>query len=204
MDDRKKTLVKYFKPPTASFILKHILENNILLKFTPVRASKRGDYRPPQNNNPHIITLNVDYNKHRMLITWIHEYAHLLNWNENKNNVKPHGIEWKEKFRFVLLDAMSLNLFPPDIDKELYFQFLNKGTFTGQANTALEKALHKHDDIKSLILNDLPEGSIFKLKNSMTFTKGKKLRKRYECTEFNSKRKYTVHGFAEVELISQQ
>ncbi len=204
MDERKKVLVKYFNPPTASFILKHILENNVFLKFTPTRTSKRGDYRPPQKGNTHIITLNVDYNKHRMLITWIHEYAHLLNWNENKNSVKAHGIEWKEKFRFVLLDAMSINLFPPDIDKELYFQFLNKETFTGQANTALEKILHKYDDIKSLILNDLPEGAVFKLKNGMLFTKGKKLRKRYNCTELNSKRLYTVHGFAEVEIISQQ
>jgi len=204
MDERKETLKKYFNQKTSSFILKHILENKIFLKFTPVRTTKRGDYRPPQNGNPHIITLNVDYNKHRMLITWIHEYAHLLNWIENKNRVKPHGVEWKEKFRFVLLDAMSLNLFPPDVDKELYFQFLNKETFTGQANTALEKVLHKYDDIKSLILNDLPYGTKFKLKNGLVFIKGEKLRKRYKCIECNSNREYTVHGFAEVELISQQ
>jgi len=201
MNESEKVLRKYFNQKATSFILKQVIDNNVFLKFTPKRVSKRGDYRPPQNGNPHTITLNVDYNRHRMLITWIHEYAHLLNWIENKNTVKPHGIEWKGKFRFVLLDAMSLNLFPPDIDKELYFQFLNKNTFTGQANSALEKILHKYDEIKSLILNDLPEGAKFRLKNGMTFIKGKKLRKRYKCIEQQTKNEYTVHGFAEVELI---
>jgi hypothetical protein len=203
MEEKRKILEKYFTPQMSLFILNQITENNVLLKLTPKRVGKRGDYRPHKKGNGHIITLNVDFNKYRMLITWIHEYAHLLNWNENKNRVKPHGVEWKEKFRFVLLDAMALNLFPPDIDRELYLQFLKKETFTGQANTALENALRKYDNTESLILNDLPDGSRFKTKNGMIFTKGKKLRKRFECVEEKTQRKYTVHGFAEVELISQ-
>lgn len=201
MKNRFQVLEKYFGKKYSSFILKHITEYNIELKFTPERASKRGDYRPAMNGLPHRISLNKDPNKYRMLLTWIHEYAHLLNWEENKNRVKSHGIEWKEKFRFVLLDSMSLNLFPPDIDKQLYIQFLKKETFTGQANTALEKTLHKYDEINSLILNDLPLGAKFKIKNGLTFIKGEKLRKRYKCIEENSGRTYTVHGFAEIELL---
>lgn len=204
MNENELILRKYFSNETSLFILKHIIENKITVKFTPARLSKRGDYRPPQNGNGHIISLNVDYNRHRMLITWIHEYSHLLNWLDNNNRVKPHGVEWKNKFRYVLLDAMSINLFPPDIDKELYAQFLKKESFTGQANTSLEKALHKYDKIESLILNDLPFGAKFKLKNGLSFTKGEKLRKRYKCKEISSSKTYTVHGFAEVEIIPQQ
>jgi small nuclear ribonucleoprotein (snRNP)-like protein len=201
MQNIKLTLENYFDKDISDFINGHLNENNVYLKITKERISKRGDYRPPQFGEAHKITLNFDKNKYRMLITWIHEYAHLLNWIENKNTVNPHGVEWKEKFRFVLLDAMSKNLFPSSIDKELFMQFLNKENFTGQANTSLETELHKYDQNYNLILNDIPKGTKFTLKNGMMFVKGEKLRKRYQCKELISGKNYTVHGFAEIQIL---
>jgi len=202
MNESYKILQKYFTTEMSSFIIKQIDEHNIYLKITPERLSKRGDYKHPYNGLPHQISLNKDDNKYRMLLTWIHEYAHLLTWVKYKNIVKAHGIEWKNSFRFVLLDAMTINLFPADIDKQLYLQFLKKETFTGQINTELETVLRKYDNITSLILNEIPLGTKFKIKNGMIFLKGEKLRKRYKCIEINTGKVYTIHGFADVEIIN--
>jgi small nuclear ribonucleoprotein (snRNP)-like protein len=80
-------------------------------------------------------------------------------------------------------------------------QFLNKENFTGQANTSLETELHKYDQNYNLILNDIPKGTKFTLKNGMMFVKGEKLRKRYQCKELISGKNYTVHGFAEIQIL---
>ena len=45
---------------------------------------------------------------------------------------------------------------------------------------------------------DLPEGARFRLRNGMTFIKGPRLRKRFQCREVMSMRTYSVHPLAEV------
>lgn len=198
MKNTVKILEKYFPVQAVSFVTKVLEDNKLTIKFTKVRVSKRGDYRPPVYSDVHIITLSFDTNKYQVLLTFLHEYAHLLTWNKYKNSVLAHGKEWKREFQSVLLDAISLKLFPEDIEQAIFEQYLSKETFSAQHNTNLDNILRKYDTQKKTLVEDVPVGEIFTLSNGMSFIKGEKLRKRYKCVELKTKKVYTIHAFAEV------
>lgn len=66
-------------------------------------------------------------------------------------------------------------------------------------DTALMKVLKKYDiDSDYIHLEDIPEKSIFRLRNGRSFIKGEKIKKRFKCTEIESKKYYLVSPVAEV------
>ncbi len=198
MEQYKNILKEYLPEKSVDFVLSLILKHKLQIKFTAPRLTKYGDYRPPIHRNYHLITLSYNSNKYHVLLTFLHEYAHLLTWIKYKNTVKPHGKEWKDMFRSILLDAIAADIFPEDIKIAIFKQYLQKEAYSAQHNTFLDDVLLKYDTKQSLLVKDVPEGNKFVLKNGMTFIKGEKLRKRYKCINIANKKEYTVHGFAEV------
>ena len=72
------------------------------LKITRTRQSKVGDFTGKKDSRYQRITLNQDLNPYLFLVTYIHEYAHLLVFLRHGNRVDPHGQEWKDEFRHVM------------------------------------------------------------------------------------------------------
>ena len=62
----------------------------------------------------------------------------------------------------------------------------------------LYKCLRDFDNRKIITISDIDKGEIFILKNGKRFVKGEKLRKRFKCQEYSSKKIYLVHPLAEV------
>ncbi len=182
-----------------------LTRHKVILKITRKRTTKLGDYRAPHKGSGHRISINSDLNKFSFLVTLIHELAHLNTFEKFKRKVKPHGAEWKNEFRNLMVRYIEKKVFPEEIIFALN-NYLENPAASSCTDTLLLKALckfdYKKDSDKLIHLEDIPEGSVFSLsKRSKTFRKGKKLRKRFLCQDMNSKRKYLVSPVAEVVLV---
>jgi len=182
-----------------------ISEYKFQLKIKNSRLTKLGDYRHPYKGKPHEITINKNLNKYSFLIILIHEIAHLTTWNKyHKNTAKvlPHGIEWKLEFKILLQPFFEMEIFPEDVYDCLKNYSLNPKA-SSCADTSLMKVLKKYDINSEYIhLEDVPERSIFRLRNGRTFIKYEKIRKRFKCQDTESKKYYLVSPVAEVTQIT--
>ena len=108
-------LAKYIPDKAIPVIVKWIKEFDFKLKLTKVRNSKLGDYRPPIDRPNHQITINHNLNPYAFLVTLVHEIAHLTCYNKFKNNVSPHGSEWKREYCHLMTFFMNDDIFPNDV-----------------------------------------------------------------------------------------
>lgn len=186
--------------PAESFqvVLLWIKHFDFLLKIKRSRLTKLGDYRHPYRGKPHEITVNENLNQYSFLITLVHEIAHLKAWNKYRGKILPHGQEWKEEFKTLLVPLIKLNVFPAEIYDCLEKYSLNPKA-SSCTDTALMKVLKKYDAYSEYVhLEDLPEKSIFRLKNGRSFIKGERMRKRFKCTDLKSKQFFLISPVAEV------
>ncbi|MEZ4822450.1 MAG: SprT-like domain-containing protein [Ignavibacteria bacterium] len=191
-------LQKYIPEESISFALNWIDEYKFNFKITRSRNTKLGDFTPAHSGKPHKITVNHDLNKYAFLITLTHEVAHLIAFNKYRNKIMPHGREWKEEFRSLLVPFISMNIFPDDIVHSLKYYSQNPKA-SSCTDIHLIKALKKYDNESEFIhLEDIPVKSIFRLRNGREFLKGERIRKRYKCTEVRTRQEYLVSPVAEV------
>jgi SprT protein len=78
-------LAQYMPPEAAPIIAKWIDYFHCEFKISKNRATKLGDYRHPFKGAGHRISVNHNLNAYAFLVTTVHEFAHLLTWNEYKN-----------------------------------------------------------------------------------------------------------------------
>lgn len=167
------------------------------LTITRERKTKAGDYRHPYGKAGHRISVNGTLNQYAFLITFIHELAHLLNWERNRNKVQPHGPEWKRAFQELMTEFLTEQVFPKEILKPLTKHMRNPKSATVR-DLDLVRALKKFDqESERQLLEELPIGAEFVL-NNRSFRKGEKLRKRYRCEQLGTGKIYLVSAIAEV------
>ena len=162
------------------------------------RQTKLGDFRYPVKNETPIITVNRDVNKFRVLMTFLHELAHLIVFLDKGRSRNPHGATWKKTYSNLLDIFYQKDIFPENLKTEVYNHIL-KPKASSYADIALLQALRKYDAEKdTLMLMELPDRQLFRLNNGKVFEKGEKRRSRILCREIGSKKKYLIHGHAEV------
>ncbi|WP_020530676.1 SprT-like domain-containing protein [Flexithrix dorotheae] len=198
----KSQLVKLIKgkvPEQAVDILADwIIEYRIQVVITRERKTKRGSYYAPHNGRGHKITINHNLNQYSFLITFVHEVAHLLTWEQHKNRVAPHGKEWKRNFQELIYPMLNGGFFPNDIYDSLSEYMRNPGA-SSCSNPQLIKVLENYDENNGYTyLEDLPDNSIFRLEDGRVFKKLEKLRKNYRCKEITTGRLYYVSPIAKV------
>jgi SprT protein len=179
-----------------------IKTNAVHLKIVNERVTRHGDYRRLENGQ-HQITVNATLNKYRFLITLVHEIAHLVAFEKYGRRIKPHGLEWKRTFQYMMLPFIRPEIFPSGLLPLLARHFRNpkaSSSTDAQLYIALKKFNEQQSD-KSYVF-ELPMGSIFRLYNGKLFRKGNRRTKRYECVEVSSGKVYLFQPNAEVELIN--
>ncbi len=179
-----------------------IKENRVHLKIVNERVTRHGDYRRLANGQ-HQITVNATLNKYRFLITLVHEIAHLVAFEKYGRRIKPHGLQWKHTFQYLMLPFIRPEIFPSGILPLLARHFKNPKASSGtdaQLSIALKKFDEQQSD-KSYVF-ELPVGSVFRIYNGKLFRKGNRRTKRYECVEVSSGKVYLFQPNAEVELIT--
>lgn len=196
-------LSEHLPEGTAEGIWYFIEHHRVSFRIAKSRKSKLGDYRPPYGEKGHRISVNHDLNPYAFLITVLHEFAHLLTWNEHRNRKAPHGHEWKAEFKELLRPYMEQDVFPGDVKMALEQYMINPAA-SSCVDMNLSKSLNTYDLIQKIILEDLPDGSTFSLKNGLVFEKGTKLRKRYKCKCLTNDRMYYVSAIAEVRPVKAQ
>ena len=91
---------------SKDYIRRLVVLNKIKIFLKKNRKTKYGDFTVKPNGQK-LITINSDLNIYRFLITLLHEIAHFLTYNDYGFYVKPHGIEWKNKFKNLLLPIIN-------------------------------------------------------------------------------------------------
>ncbi|WP_233260911.1 SprT-like domain-containing protein [Pedobacter sp. HMWF019] len=200
--EKVQVLTQYMPPAAAPLIAKWIDYFQCEFKISRNRATKLGDYRHPFKNAGHKISVNNDLNRYAFLVTTVHEFAHLLTWNEHKNKVKPHGQEWKNNFKRMMSPFLEQSVFPEDIHRAI-LTYLSNPSASSCTDLQLSRALKRYDQAyNSSRLEEIPLNTVFTIKDGRKFRKGERLRKRYRCLCLDNGNIYLFNPLAEVTLLA--
>ncbi|MGO1520171.1 MAG: SprT-like domain-containing protein [Sphingobacterium sp.] len=199
MPDISKQLSEYLPAEATPIISRWIVDTGCRFKVSKSRVTKLGDYRAPHKGKTHQITVNHELNEFAFLITTVHEFAHLMTWQEYRGKVRPHGTEWKTNFKFLMAPFFKLGVFPEDILMAL-IRYMDNPAASSCTDINLHRTLRQYDPetIQSETVETIADHSFFKIRNGRTFQKMEKLRKRYKCKEFPSGKLYLFNPIAEV------
>ena len=196
-----ETLSKYIPEHAVKPVFELIVANQVHLKIVNERVTRHGDYRKGLSGK-HEITVNASLNKYKFLITLVHEISHLVAFEKFGRNIKPHGNEWKYSFQRLMIPFIRPEIFPHSVLPLVANHFRNP-TASSDTDARLSFALKQFDERKSDIhfMHEVPNGSLFRIKNGRIFQKKGLRVKRYECLEMNSGRLFLFNANAEVEII---
>ncbi len=201
--NKTDVLAQYLPPAAAPIIAKWIDYFQCEFKISKNRTTKLGDYRHPFKEKGHKISVNNDLNQYSFLVTTVHEFAHLLTWNEHKHKAKPHGTEWKTNFKKMMKPFFEKEVFPADIHHTIV-QYLNNPSASSCTDLTLARALKKYDThLSTTRVEELPISTVFVLKDGRKFKKGERLRKRFRCECLDNGKIYLFNPLAEVLLADE-
>lgn len=200
--DKVDVLVQYMPAPAAPIIAKWIDYFQCEFKISKNRSTKLGDYRHPFKGKGHKISVNNDLNPYAFLVTTVHEFAHLLTWNEHKHKAKPHGTEWKNNFKRMMNPFFEKEVFPTEIHQTIV-NYLNNPAASSCTDLTLARALKKYDThLMTTRVEELSIDTVFALKDGRKFKRGERIRKRYRCECLDNGKIYLFNPLAEVLLAT--
>lgn len=194
------TLKKYLPEGVEEYCHDILWQYGIQLHIKKPRKTKLGDYRPPRNGEAHRISVNNDLNQYSFLLTFLHETAHLINFEKRGFKVQPHGIEWKKEFQVISDPIFEKSIFPEDVFSALR-NYLNNPGASSCSDPSLIRVLKRYDNDNQqyVFVESIVVGSKFKTRDGRIFVRGEKLRSRYKCLEELTGKLYFVPGLMEVE-----
>ncbi|HPE33422.1 MAG TPA: SprT-like domain-containing protein [Bacteroidales bacterium] len=200
MEKDYEKLRQYLSEKAVEPVYQLIVNHKVQLVITRQRRTKLGDYRPGLNGNYPRISLNYNLNPYSFLLTFLHELAHHLVWIKYRNRVSPHGTEWKAALKNLQKPFLSTDFFPMDILEQL--QPENAPLYAAaSADTNLARILRKYDPKNNnILLETIPENTLFCLADGRRFQKLGKRRKNYICRSLDNNRNYIFNPLAEVYL----
>jgi SprT protein len=195
-------LQHYLPPGTGEAVMSFLHRYHVHLTIARERKSILGDYRHRTREENHRISINGTLNKYSFLVTLLHELAHLLTFEQYGRSVSPHGKEWKNIYSQLLKDFLLNKVFPPDVEKELLLSLKNPAA-SSCAEEGLLRALRNYDEKTNghQLVEELPAGAFFRIKDGRVFQKGEKLRKRFKCKEIATGKEYLFSPVYEVEGV---
>lgn len=194
----RRILEKYIPSDAAALVAEWIYRYDFKLKIKRSRSTKYGDYRPPLPGRNHLITVNNDLNRYSFLLTLVHEIAHLTTHDKYGLRTSPHGKEWKHEFRVLMQPFFAMKIFPEDVHEAIR-DYLHNPAATSCSDLGLQRVLKKYNTDHSVHLEDLAGQAEF-LYKGRKFLKGDRRRKRYECREMSTGKKYLFSPLTPVEI----
>lgn len=189
-------ILEKFLPENALPFLKEWFGNyNCHLKITRNRNSKLGDYRKMPDNS-HQITINGTLEPQLFFFVLTHELAHLIAFEKYGRRISPHGQEWKQTFREMLLE--SLEVYQEDL-KLIIKKFSKSPKANFMASPELVKYFHKEEDGFYYIEN-LEIGERFTFRKE-TYIIKEKIKKRYLCKNLSNGKQYLFKSVSKVEKL---
>lgn len=200
----KSKLTAYTTDAGAQLVVDLVSQYGFKLIIKRDRVTKLGDYTHPTPLRPfHQITINGSLNKYAFLVTFIHEVAHLVTWNNHKRKVTPHGKEWKQNYHNLLFPLIAPEYFPEDVQLALKKHCNNiksSSSYDIQLTKVLSSYSENHEETTTI--NDLKNGESFRYKGRL-FVKGDTLRTRVKCECITDRKSYVFHPLAPIEILEE-
>ena len=116
-----------------------------------------------------------------------------------------HGKEWKNEFGKILAKFLLKKIFPEDVEKALLHTLHNPAA-SSCGDEKLLRVLNNYDAKKDgvYLVENVAEGSLFKIKGGRIFKRGLQVRKRYKCVEIKTGKLYLFSPVYEVEMVNDQ
>ncbi len=164
------------------------------LKLPNHRRSKWGDYRYRKSANgteQHQISVNRTLPNEAFLLTYLHEVAHLIAFQQCGFRIRPHGAEWKACFRQLLQPVLAQSMVSEEVRLPLQ-RYAQNPKATVHADAALLSALLRDKPPDG----DIPLSSVGEQEEFVfqgrKFLKEKVRRTRALCREVASGKRYTI------------
>lgn len=193
----------------SASILSHFVPHNALpylekwfgqrvchLRITKNRNSKLGDYRK-LGDKTHQISVNGTLEPELFFFVLTHELAHLLVFEKYGHKVSPHGKEWKNTYREMLLD--SLDVYAESL-RPLIIKFSRAPKANFMAFPDLVRYFHHNPEEGCVFVEALPVGAFFEYRKEHYHIEAA-TKKRYLCKKISSGTKYYFKGLAQVKKI---
>ena len=181
-EPRSKFNLKFLSKDFQEYILNIKKNEGFTLVLSNPRKSKLGDYRYNHKLKSHHITINIDLEPIYFVVTYLHEVAHKMCWDQFKRKAKPHGQEWKNIFVSLLWNFKS-QIKLSHSDNEIILNFISN------PQARFNKFNNSDTGLK---VRNLKIGSIFELEDGKTFQLIKKRRTRFLCLNTINKQQYTI------------
>ena len=154
-----------------------------------------GDYRKLPDHS-HEITINSTLVPQLFFFVLTHELAHLIAFEKYGRRISPHGNEWKETFRQMLLQ--SLDVYEEEL-RPIIMKFSKSPKANFMASPDLVKFFHieRQDDTLEFI-EKLQKGDLFIYQNEKYLLEGL-IKKNYLCKNLATGRKYSFKPLARVQ-----
>ncbi|MCX7729144.1 MAG: sprT domain-containing protein [Bacteroidia bacterium] len=201
-EKNKIVLKKYIPENAVEEVCRLIFEYDFKLIVKKERKSKWGDFHAhPEKYNCPVITINKNLNPYAFLITLIHEIAHCKTYREFGNKVNAHGSEWKKNFQLLMHNFLNTEIFPIDVLFVLRKHMQNPSA-SANADIKLYKVLLHYDEwsLEKNLLEYLNDGDKFQY-DGIVYQKIIKRRKKIECIQVSTGKKYLFSPVTEVEVL---
>ncbi|WP_294219738.1 SprT-like domain-containing protein [uncultured Chryseobacterium sp.] len=188
-------LEKYLPENTLPYLKIWFADYYIHIKITRNRNSKLGDYRKLPDGS-HEITINSTLVPQLFFFVLTHELAHLIAFEKYGRRISPHGNEWKETFRKMLLQ--SLDVYEESL-RPIIVKFSKSPKANFMASPDLVKYFHIEGQDDTLVfIETLKKGDFFVYRNEKYLLEGL-IKKNYLCRHLDTGRKYSFKPLARVE-----
>ncbi|WP_234736097.1 SprT-like domain-containing protein [Tellurirhabdus bombi] len=201
----RSTFLRYVPEKAADYCTQLWTQHQFTFRITQPRKTKLGDFRAEPGKGC-TITVNNNLNTCAFLITYLHEVAHLLAYQQwirsaRRRRLQPHGSEWQKAFHAVMQPVLNESVFPDSVLVPLIDYLRSPAASTG-AHSGLTKALRQLDSKPAsyCLLIDLGEGEPFRF-SEKEYVRGMKRRTRIVCTEKDTNRRVSVWAHVWVEKI---
>ncbi|MGH2644137.1 MAG: SprT-like domain-containing protein [Chitinophagaceae bacterium] len=195
----------YLPDGTYEKVQRFLIRYKVHLTITRKRYSVLGDYRLPEGNEGHKITVNGDLNRYAFLLTLLHELAHLVAYDYYGLRIAPHGVEWKKTFRRISVDFMDKGYMPLDVEAAIR-KYMQDPSARSCVDEDLIRVLKKYDaQLRNFcFVEDLGEGEWFVASDGREYCRGKKIRTRYMCMDVSNRKKYLFSPVYEVKRVKKE
>lgn len=191
-------LEKYLPENCLPYLKKWFGDYVIHIKITRGRNSKLGDYRKMVDKS-HQITINSTLQPPLFFFVLTHELAHLLAFENYGHRISPHGAEWKNTFRIMLLESFAV--YDEDL-KPIILKFSKSPKANFMSSPDLVRYFHIEDyEDESSYIEDLEIKDQFIYRKQIYIIEEKR-KKNYLCIQLDTGKKYIFKPLARVEKIS--
>ena len=191
-------LEKYLPENCLPYLKKWFGDYVIHIKITRGRNSKLGDYRKMVDKS-HQITINSTLQPPLFFFVLTHELAHLLAFENYGHRISPHGAEWKNTFRIMLLESFAV--YDEDL-KPIILKFSKSPKANFMSSPDLVRYFHIEDyEDESSYIEDLEIKDQF-IYRKQIYIIDEKRKKNYLCIQLDTGKKYIFKPLARVEKIS--